>query len=579
MVDSPERLVEAFESGDQLARALLLSTIALVLDPATDALLLDALEGSEPAEREHAAWALADRPAMPEAVPALRAMHAAGGFAGMLAELTLEGWYPAPARREASIRIPARRAGGRGLRIVQIFMQGWVDSGLSRAGAGDGGGLATLLVHLSAALSARREVDHVTTLTRGFAGPGVPAVHGVRSEPVSERATIERVWFGGDGYLPSTEMWAHRRELEHALERALRRLAPVDAVHLRFADVATLAATRVCERLGLPVYFTLAPDPHALIRSRERSGALDRRSFVAADRAEHLLFRARLVERMRDRAAGLALLPRGGAREELRDLVRLPVDGGGRRIRVVPEGISIGAVDAAAHRLERPSGPGADLVAEVRRLPERRRGLPLILSVGRLHRVKGFATLFEAWAGDPTLRAGFNLAIVGGDLERPTAEERLVLRALMDAADRYPGAADGLLLLGHRPHREVIGLMAAARAGVAGAVGHGGVYACASEKEEFGLALLEAMASGLSVVGPALGGPPTYIEDGVNGAIANTATVHGVRAGLRRAAAARLDADRIERASRTVRERFTIDAMAAGLVDLYSIPSAVAVAS
>ena len=29
-------------------------------------------------------------------------------------------------------------------------MQGFLDAGLNRAGAGDGGGLATLLVHLSA---------------------------------------------------------------------------------------------------------------------------------------------------------------------------------------------------------------------------------------------------------------------------------------------------------------------------------------------------------------------------------------------------------------------------------------------
>ena len=111
--------------------------------------------------------------------------------------------------------------------------------------------------------------------------------------------------------------------------------------------------------------------------------------------------------------------------------------------------------------------------------------------------------------------------------------------------------------------------MAAARAGVAGTVGAGGVYACASEKEEFGLALLEAMATGLSVLGPSLGGPPTFIADGVTGTIANTATVAGVRAGLRRAAAARLDPERAAGRTRDRARAFTIDAMAAGLVDLY----------
>ena len=120
----------------------------------------------------------------------------------------------------------------------------------------------------------------MTTLTRAFAADGYGAV----TEQVADGATIERIAFGGDGYLATGDMWAHRRELERGLEEALRRLAP-DAVHLRFADVATLAAERVCARLGLPVYFTLAPDPHALIRRREESGTLDRESIVKIGRA------------------------------------------------------------------------------------------------------------------------------------------------------------------------------------------------------------------------------------------------------------------------------------------------------
>ena len=480
----------------------------------------------------------------------------------MLAELTLERWFAPGERRPVTTREPGP------LRIVQVFMQGFLDAGLSRAGAGDGGGLATLLVHLSAALAARPEVERVTTLTRGFSGDGVPAIHGECSERVAAGASIERIRFGGDGYLATADMWPHRRELERALEEALLRLAPVDAVHLRFADVATLAAARVCERLGLPVYFTLAPDPHALIRHRELVGALNRRSFVVADRAEHLLFRARLVERMRDQARGLALLPRASARAQLEELVRLPADAHAHRVRIVAEGVSIASIDRTA--------PGSaavrDLTSRIAGLPAQRRGLPLILSVGRLNRVKGFAALLEAWAGDRALRDAFNLVIVGGDLERPTAEEQVVLGQISVAAGRHPAASGGLLLLGHRPHRDVIALLAAAREGVAGTIGAGGVYACASEKEEFGLALLEAMATGLSVLGPSLGGPPTFIADGVTGTIADTATVTGLRAGLRRAAAARLDPERAAGARATVRERFTVDAMAAGLVDLYRLP-------
>jgi glycosyltransferase involved in cell wall biosynthesis len=102
------------------------------------------------------------------------------------------------------------------------------------------------------------------------------------------------------------------------------------------------------------------------------------------------------------------------------------------------------------------------------------------------------------------------------------------------------------------------------------------VYACASEKEEFGLALLEAMATGLSVMGPAVGGPATYITDGLTGTIARTETVEGVRDGLRRAVDLRHRPLRATLARTAVRERFTIEAMAAGLVDLYTLRRAAA---
>ena len=245
---------------------------------------------------------------------------------------------------------------------------------------------------------------------------------------------------------------------------------------------------------------------------------------MAADQAEHLIFRARLVERMRDQARGLALLPRGSAREELRGAGRPARARGGRRVRTVAEGISIASSTA---RRGASGACAVDLAARARTYPQPGADCPVILSVGRLHRVKGFPTLVEAWAGDPELRDAFNLVIVGGDLEHPTARGAARPGRAVRCAGRHPAAAGSLLLLGHRAHRDVIALMAAARAGVPGAVGPGGVYACASEKEEFGLALLEAMASGLSVVGPALGGPPTFIEDGVNGVIADTANVEG----------------------------------------------------
>jgi hypothetical protein len=208
-----ETLLEAFAAGDPLSRLLLLSALARAREPDADAALCAALTGPDRAEREHAAWALGDRGPLPAARAGLEALRSDGGFGAMLAELTLDRWSEGGA--PPATRVAARRSG---LHIVQIYLPGYLDAGLQRAGAGDGGGLATLLVHLSAALAGHPGVARVTTLTRAFSGPGVPAVHSTRSEPVSAGAAIERIRFGGDGYLAAADLWPHRRDLERALE-------------------------------------------------------------------------------------------------------------------------------------------------------------------------------------------------------------------------------------------------------------------------------------------------------------------------------------------------------------------------
>ena len=316
----------------------------------------------------------------------------------MLAELTLEDWQPPSARREP---VAAARRGWRRLRIVQIFMQGFIDAGSDRAGAGDGGGLATLLVHLSAALAARPEVGQVTTLTRAFAGEGVPAIHGVPSEPVTARGEhrahpLRRRWLPGHGgHVAAPPRAGACPGARAATSRPGRRGPP--ALRRR-RHAGGIAGVRTPRSAGLlhPRPRPSRPDPQS-----RRSGTLDRHSFVAADRVEHLLFRARLVERMRDRAAGLALLParrraRGAAgpgaparacrRRPDPHRARGDLDRRGRRGGTRARGRAAG--DAVADLAVCGAGP-----------PASRHGLPLILSVGRLHRVKGFATLFEAWAG------------------------------------------------------------------------------------------------------------------------------------------------------------------------------------
>ena len=138
-----------------------------------------------------------------------------------------------------------------------------------------------------------------------------------------------------------------------------------------------------------------------------------------------------------------------------------------------------------------------------------------------MHRVKGMATLVEAWAAGP-LRERANLLIIGGDLEHPSLDEREQLDRIDAAVPADDRDRAGLILAGHRPNDVAALWLAAARFGLPGLAAPGGVYVCASVKEEFGIALLEAMATGLMVVAPDGGGPATYVQDGVTGVLTQT---------------------------------------------------------
>lgn len=389
--------------------------------------------------------------------------------------------------------------------------------------------------------------------------------------------------------MPSASAWPLRVTARRGIRRLLRAAGQVDVLHLRMADVGSLAARDVARERGIPVVFTVAPDPHSIIQSLDRSGGLTRSTFGEIDLGERFWFRARMVQTLAANAAHTVLFPRPELARDMRELVGIDIASYPERHTIVAEGVDLEVVDRAVAEASAfaasaapnaglgavsadPAVPGcfADLAALFDDLPADRRELPLIVTVGRLHRVKGMATLVEAWATSE-LADRANLLVIGGDLEDPSLDEREQLDridAVVPAASR---AQAGLLLPGHQPNGVAARWLAAARFGVPGRAAPHGVYACASLKEEFGIALLEAMATGLVVVAPDAGGPATYVEDGVTGVLAATwdpaalASAVGTALDL----AARGDEVVAGRAHDMVAERFTIQGMAAALGPVY----------
>ncbi|KQQ27932.1 glycosyltransferase [Frondihabitans sp. Leaf304] len=524
------------------------------------------------------------------AVAALGQRRGHRSIAGVVEQLAVGDGFLAQAARMALVDLAAgsdqngRPDDGRddepreretgGLTVAQLFLHADIDAGLTQAGSGDNGGIATLLVRLGDELVTGDTVDRVLTLSRGSVAGALDSVAAIAGSDTGH--LYGRIPLLSDP-VPSAEAWPLRVAARRGIRRILRASGGVDMLHLRMADVGSLAAADVARELDIPVVFTVAPDPHAVIQSLDLAGSLTRWNFGDLDEREHFWFRSRLVQELAADAAHTVLFPRPNLETDMRELVGIDVTAHPERHTIVPEGIDLEVVDRAVAEArshaagDAPSAALVELRGLVEALPEERRGLPLIVSVGRFHRVKGMATIVFAWASSD-LKDRANLLLIGGNLDQPSPDEREQL-GLMDlvvaSADR---AAAGLLLPGHQPNDTVARWVAAARFGLPGLSAAQGVYVCGSLKEEFGIALLEAMGSGLLVVAPNGGGPATYVRDGDTGFLTRTwdaALLHDAMLSALDAAAREDSDERADRSRATVEDSFTIQAMARSLSEVY----------
>lgn len=678
-------LLSAIEAPDQISGIAAIHALAHIGDDGADSALSSLLSSERGFVREHAAWALSARAPRPGPVGRLIGLVISGGFAGMLAQRTLEEWAKSspdlvaiglesallslddatsryrlvetlgvvhhsvatePLLRiagnvaesssvrkaalaalgergesDAVLRLLTRvveteeplagvarlalmdlaaRAAPRtsrsatdraaGLTVAQLFLHADIDPELRHAGSGDTGGIATLLVRLGDALignadpdiansaggvSPKTPVSRVLTLSRGGVNEALESLTALRDDRSAHQ-------YGRVPLLQearqATDAWPLRVAARRGIVRILTAAEPVDLIHLRMADVGSLAAFDVARKLDIPVIFTAAPDPQGLINSLDLSGKLHRQNFGTVDETEHFWFRARLVQRLAAHSAHNVFFPRPNLHHDMQDLMGIDIASEPHRHTTVPEGIDLRVIDEAVREAQGCAAgePASDALAELRglleELPGERRDLPVLISVGRFHRVKGMASIVEAWAGSELCRRS-NLLLVGGNLERPSVDEREQLMRIDQSVDPGHRMASGLVLPGHRPNSTVSRWIAAARTGVPGYSAPGGVYVCGSVKEEFGLALLEAMASGLLLVAPDGGGPATYVEQGRTGFLTTTWEPGLLRDAMLEAldrAAAETSDERAAYSRSVVEQRFTVESMAGALTRVYS---------
>jgi glycosyltransferase involved in cell wall biosynthesis len=551
------------EVGDPDPRRYLIETVGLL--PLRDASLTLARVATDPVEslpvRDAAVAAFVER--VGEPLP--------GGIVlmGRVDDALGDAVRSMRAQRRLRKRGPRRDPGrSPGIRVAQVHLAAVLDPTSSHAGMGDAGGVATLLSQLGTSLADQPRISETISIGRGLPGQRIP------SSEVGAGRRFEQIPLADGEGVGFVSAWPSVVAAARGIRSAFLASHVPDVVHLRMADPGSLAGALVARELGIPFVFSLAPDPHALIAATEASGKLDRASFAAADAHGALWYRAHLVERLAREARELVLFPRTHLQSQLQELTGIDIGHGPPRHTVVPEGIDLARV-ARARRAISQAGPMPPVVGELQRtisaLPRDRHGLPLVVSVGRLHEVKGMARLVEAFAIDASLATRANLVIVGGDLERPSAAEVAELSRIKQLFDRHPGLAQRVVLLGHRPNDEVALVLAVARSGWGRLIGADGAYTCGSAKEEFGLAIVEAMAAGLPVVAPQQGGPATYVEDGVTGRLADTTDTTALATAIHSVLDLSRERTTADRARAVVEERFTLERMARTLAAVYRV--------
>ncbi|MFT5664542.1 MAG: glycosyltransferase involved in cell wall biosynthesis [Limisphaerales bacterium] len=467
---------------------------------------------------------------------------------------------------------PPVRPNNAGLRIAQLVLTAGLDRQLSLGGRGDTGGVASLLVSLGEALARNPNVDHVLTIGRGTLDDTL-ATYGNYNESSLAYAMIAIGDHGRPAQTPD-DAWEHLPSIKRGLRRVMRQTAPIDLLHLRMADVGTLAGSEVADTLGVPVCFSAAPDPHNVVHSLQSRGELDQDTFVQLCTKEHIWFRARLIERLAERANHLVLFPRAKP-SDLLDLLGIGSRRYGQRVAVVSEGIDIDLIRRAEANYtghdsydDKSTQNHPDILVQLAdQIPKNRINLPLLLSIGRFNPVKGMERVAAAWASDPLLHSRYNLVIVGGDLVNPSQTERAVMDDIDQAVPVKGALREGLVLLGGRPRSDIARLLVATVRGRVGCWSKGGMYVDGALKEEFGLALIEALAAGLVVIAPSTGGPPTYVTHGDTGVLVDPED--DLAAGILQGVDLVSRPERVKRAKKIVEERYSIEAMATQLVSVY----------
>ncbi len=330
--------------------------------------------------------------------------------------------------------------------------------------------------------------------------------------PEAPNVRVLRIPCGPDTFLPKEELWPYlgTEFVPRLLELYEREGSLPDAVTAHYGD-GGLCAALIEDRTGIPFSFTA----HSLGAQKMDKMRIPRDDIAEVDARYH--FSSRIVaERLAMNRSSVNVTSTSQERfnQYTHNAYRGAVDPtDDARFAAVPPGVALHIFDKSA-RCEDEEAIRDLVETSLRRdLRPERFGLPCVVASSRLDPKKNHLALVEAFAGSPTLRESANLVILTGSLEDPLEdygaakdEERAVLDSLIEVVDlaRMRGEVSMFAVRGQRALAAAYRHLARQRS----------VFALTALYEPFGLAPLEAMASGLPAVVTKFGGPSESMREG-----------------------------------------------------------------
>ena len=386
-----------------------------------------------------------------------------------------------------------------------IMMQSMFYGDFDDSGKGDNGGLAVFLKSLGNEMSKDERVSSIVTIT----------INQKLDKPFIKYYSDNHLYMRLPIYIDMSKRDPFiKRELfiKRYIYKLLKRTNVIpDIFHIRYLDNASKSISTLRKELNKKLVFTLTPDPHR--NMFDKCGKLIEFSF---NEFLEKLNKIKIGDELLYESDGILGIGNIEVKKELElYFPQLMQEHITKKITMIGEGIE--------------SSPDIDFKTEQETMKclietigiqKEFFDKPIILNVGRLNPIKGQEFLLKAW-GNSRLCETHNLLIMGGDLENPNKEEKVIINCFKEYLDDNAHLKDRFVHAKAIPNDNI---MIIEKSIMRKKLDYPHIYICSSIKEEFGIAILEAMVQKFLILAPIRGGVKSYINHGINGFLIDTSS-------------------------------------------------------